>query len=210
MPGEEYKDIFCKPRELFQFAGLQPDHKALDICTGFGYLAKHMSKITTRNVDAHNGSEWRGFFQSVGVDAAIGDMKQAGVHHYYATLNDPARSTVEHYDVITMQNTYHDLYDMPVDRRLFLLSIHRALKKDGKFLLVDHQAGPGRGAKDAGANRGLHRIEERVVRAELEACGFRIVKTSDMFQSSKDHYRSSAWTNPMKETDRFVFLCMKA
>lgn len=208
--SEAYKDSFRKPRELLAFAGLEPHHKVLDVCTGFGYLAKHASEITIDEVDAQNGSEWIPFFESVGIHSAVKEMKAAGVRHYFAPLSDPAQSRTRQYDLITMQNSYHDLYDMPTSRKAFLHSLHRALKDDGKFLLIDHCAAPGRGARDAGANRGLHRIEECVVRAEIEACGFCVAQSSDMLRFNEDNYRHSAWTSPMRETDRFVLLCEKA
>ena len=211
--SEAYKDAFRKPRELLQFAGLQPNAKVLDVCTGFGYLAKHAALMTGHNVvvDAHNGLEWKPFFQSVGIDQdALPAMRRAGVHHYYAPLQNPILPGHDHdyYDLVMMQNTYHDLYDMPVNRLQFLVALRRAVKRQGgKLLLVDHCAAPGCGSRDAGANRGLHRIEEVTVRAELAASGWRIVATSDLLRCATDNYRQSAWTHPMRETDRFVLLC---
>lgn len=209
--SEKYKDSFRKPEKLLEFAGLESHHKVLDVCTGFGYLARHIALKTKKSVDAQNGSEWRPFFESIGIASAVEEMEERyGIRHVFATMEDPALSQVGTYHLITMQNCFHDLYDMPVDRRKFFRSIRRALKPGGKFLLVDHRAPRGRGALDAGANRGLHRIEECVAREELIANGFMITKTSDMFCSNVDNHRSSAWTDPMRETDRFVILCEEA
>lgn len=73
-------------------------------------------------------------------------------------------STVTHPSIFDYhaKYTYHDLYDVPISRKAFLHSLHRALKDDGKFLWIDHCAAPGRSVRDAGANRGLQRIEEFV------------------------------------------------
>ena len=132
------------------------------------------------------------------------------VSDHWSPLSDPGLGRKEVYDLITMQNTFHDLYDMPVDRADFLSSIRRAMKPDGRFLLIDHKAARGRGAKDAGSNGGLHRIEESVVRQELETSGFVIVDSSDIFAYDSDDHGTSAWTSPMQNTDRFVLLCQKA
>lgn len=208
---ETYKDSFRKPDELLAFAGLQSDARVLDVGTGYGYLAKHMaSKLDKYPVMAQNGSEWRGFFESVGIGPAIREMQQTyGIRHYFASMQDPADSLIDTYDLVTMQTCFHDLFDMPIDRTKFFASIRNSLKPQGHFLLVDHCAAPGRGTKDAGANRGLHRIEESLVRQELEANGFRVVRSSDMFRTATDKYGTSAWTNPMRNTDRFVLLCQK-
>lgn len=211
MTNEEYKDSFRKPERLLDFADLKPHHKVLDVCTGFGYLARHIAMRTDKSVDAQNGSEWRSFFDAIGIQAVVDEMEDKhGIRHVFASMEDPALSQVGVYDLITMQNCFHDLYDMHIDRRKFFRSIRRALKPGGKFLLVDHRAAPGRGAKDAGANSGLHRIDEAVARGELAANGFVIKKTSDMFRAHADDYKSSAWTEPMRETDRFVLLCEEA
>jgi predicted methyltransferase len=211
MSNESYKDSFRKPQELLNFARLSSNDRCLDVATGYGYLAKQISKTTTQPVDVVNGSERRGFFESVGIQKEITAMEKNGkIRHHWSPLAQPGLGKTNEYDLVTMQNTYHDLYDMPVDRRVFLASIRQAMKPTGRFLLIDHKAAKSRGAKDAGANRGLHRIELSVVVEELEACGFVIVAQSDMFAFAGDNLRRSAWTDPMKNTDRFVLLCEKA
>ena len=66
--SESYKDDFRKPNEILKFARLQPTDKVLDVTTGFGYLAKHIAKqVTNYPVHVQNGSEWRGFFESIGL-----------------------------------------------------------------------------------------------------------------------------------------------
>jgi predicted methyltransferase len=198
------RDSFRKPEKLLAFAGLERQHRVLDVCTGFGYLARHAAMITEQPVDAQNASEWRGWFDAISISKMIQDMQEEDkVRHYYSTMEDPALSQRGVYDLITMQNGFHDLYyNMNVDRRKFFRSIRRALKPGGKFLLVDHQAGPGRGLKDA--------VEEWVVRKELSENGFVVVKTSDMLQNSDDPYTTSSWTESLRETDRFVLLCEEA
>lgn len=219
MSNESYKDTFRKPQEVLAFARLSPNDKVLDVTTGYGYLAKQMvqfigggsSSSNSAVIHVQNASEWRGFFESVGIQKEIRAMEQDGrIQHHWSPLAAPGLGKTSEYDLVTMQNTYHDLYDMPVDRRVFLASIHQALQPRGRFLLIDHKAAPGRGAKDAGANRGLHRIEECVVRRELEEAGFTIVARSDILAFAGDNHRTSAWTSPMKNTDRFMLLCGKA
>ena len=225
MSDESYKDAFRKPQEILALAKLSHTDKVLDVTTGYGYLAKRIVEYLENSndssaasasrtgpaVDVQNASEWHGFFESVGIRKEIRAMEQSGrIRHHWSPLAEPGLGKHSEYDLITMQNTYHDLYDMPVDRRVFLASIYRALQPRGRFLLIDHKAAPGRGAQDAGANRGLHRIEERVVRQELEAAGFVVVTRSDLLAFPGDNHRSCAWTSPMKRTDRFVLLCEKA
>lgn len=207
MCKEDSKDSFRKPKELLEFAGLSDTDTVLDISAGFGYLTKNVAK-TAHRVDAQNGSEWKELFESFGIQKQIDDMEanNANVHHFWSSFEDPAQSKTNEYDLVTCQNSFHDLYDLPVNRTQFFQSIHAAMKENGRFLLVDHCAGQGRGSDDT---KELHRIEESTVRDELHANGFVISKTSDMFAYPKDDYTKPAWNEPNVNTDRLVFLCVK-
>ena len=203
---EAYKDSFRKPSVLLKFAGLSSSDTVLEISAGFGYLAKRMSK-TAAQVHAQNGAEYRELFESFGIQKEIEKMeKDYKIQHFWASFEDPGQSKTAVYDLVTLQNSFHDLYDLPVDRNKFFSSIKKAMRPKGRFLLVDHQAGPGRGSKDA---KELHRVEESVVREELKANGFKVTDTSDMFKYPEDDYTKSAWKEPNIETDRFVLLCEK-
>ena len=71
MATKDYKDKWRRPVELLKFAGIFEGAKVLDITTGFGYPAKAAATMVGGPVDAQNGSEWRGFFESVGVGKEI-------------------------------------------------------------------------------------------------------------------------------------------
>ncbi len=206
------KDTFRRPYEVLAWAGLRPEHRVLDVTTGFGYWARVVGDLVSTRVDMHNGSEWEGFFRSVGLDAAIEDLvaRPEKFVHRWSSMADPASGRVDEYDLVVCYNTFHDLYDQPIDRADFFASIRRALKADGRFLLIDHHAGAGRGAKDAGANRGLHRIELPVVLREIQDNGFEVDKQTDLLRFGRDDYATSAWTSPMHETDRFCLLLKRA
>jgi predicted methyltransferase len=200
MTNENYKDSFRKPEKLLEFAGLEEDHKVLDVCTGFGYLARHISMKTKKPVDAQNGSEMMGFLESFGMQSIVMEMEERyGIRHVFAPMEDPALSQVGVYDLITMQNCFNDLYNMPINRRKFFRSIRRALKPGGRFLLV----------ADHGTSKSMHSIDEAVARGELAANGFVVIKSSDMFRSHADDRATSAWTDPNR-ADRFVLLCEEA
>ena len=85
---------------------------------------------------------------------------------YDSSFNDPANGAQNTFDLVIFNTCYHDLYNMDVSRPAFLASIKRSLTKQGRFLLIDARAAVGRGAQDAGSNKGLHRIEEDLVRKE--------------------------------------------
>lgn len=203
------RDTFRKPVEVLDFAGMQRGHKVLDVSTGFGYWAEFAASITGKQVDCHNALEWKEFFQYVDFEGNVQHLKREKKKYnfFWTSFNNPANGAKSKYDIIISYANYHDLYDMEVDRSRFLDSIKQALKVNtGRFLLIDHRATVGRAAADAGSNRGLHRIEEDLVREELKLAGFEVEKESDMLSKPDDNLRSQAWTQPMHDTDRFCLL----
>jgi predicted methyltransferase len=70
--------------------------------------------------------------------------------------------------------------------------IFKALKPGGVYLVVDHAAAPGTPTDEA-ANK-LHRIDEAVVKKEVEAAGFKLVTEDDKLLG-----------NPADPHDKLVF-----
>ena len=197
-PAEKRKDTFRRPLSVLEFAGLAAEHRVLDVGTGFGYWAEFVASISERRVDCHNASEWKSFFDHVGFDKSTARLRKLEQKYrfFWSSFNDPANGASKAYDLVICYGIYHDLYDMKVDRQRFLRSIKDALVEGtGRFLLVDHRAAKGRGAQDAGSNRGLHRIEDVVVRREVEKAGFEVDKESQMLRYAQDNLRSGAWTS---------------
>jgi predicted methyltransferase len=71
--------------------------------------------------------------------------------------------------------------------------------------LVDHSGGPGTGATQTDT---LHRIEESVVRSELEATGFKLVDTAQ-FLRNPDDPRDTPFFKATVPVDGFVLKYVK-
>jgi predicted methyltransferase len=61
--------------------------------------------------------------------------------------------------------------------------LFEALKPGGVLVIADHSARPGDGTS---VTKSLHRIEESVVRRELEAAGFRLVSEGAFMRNPAD------------------------
>jgi SAM-dependent methyltransferase len=72
------------------------------------------------------------------------------------------------FDLVLMVDVYHEL----AFPRETLAAVRKALKKDGRVVLVEY-----RGEDPSVPIKPLHRMLERQARAELEALGFRWVET---------------------------------
>lgn len=79
-------------------------------------------------------------------------------------------------NVVTLLYAYHSVIAAGQSRKALNDSVYRALVPGGKYIIVDHQAPPGSGIAAAAS---LHRIEDHIVRAEVEASGFRFVEAAD-------------------------------
>jgi predicted methyltransferase len=106
--------------------------------------------------------------------------------------------------VLTVQN-YHDLHlkafpaqtAQAVDREVF-----KALKPGGLFLVVDHAALPGAPLDTADK---LHRIDEAVVKTEVEAAGFRLVGEDRLLANPADPHTALVFDPSIRgKTDQFV------
>jgi predicted methyltransferase len=82
-----------------------------------------------------------------------------------------------------------------MNRQLF-----EALKPGGILILADHSARPGDGAS---VTKSLHRIEESVVRRELEAAGFQFVSEGSFLRNPADT-RDTPVTKNQVPNDEFV------
>jgi len=203
------KDSFRRPLEVLEFAGLASGELVLDVGSGFGYWAEIASSITGKVVDCQNATEWRSFFLHIDFDKQVKRLlkQRKKFNFFWSSFNEPANGAENKYDLAISYTNYHDLFDMDVNRQEFLTSIKNSLKKDnGRFLLIDHRAEVGSGSRDAGSNRGLHRIDEILVREEIKLAGFEIERESSILSKESDDLGTQAWTSPMHDTDRFCLL----
>src|SRR5258708_23672685 len=103
-------------------------------------------------------------------------------------------------DLITFFFAYHDVTYMPVDRAVMNRKMFAALKPGGFLVIADHSARAGDGTNVA---KTLHRIEEGVLRQEIEAAGFKLAAEADFLRHPEDP-RDAAVFRPQIPTDGFV------
>jgi predicted methyltransferase len=79
-------------------------------------------------------------------------------------------------------------------------AVFRALMPGGLYVLADHSGRPGTGITESGT---LHRVEEALVRREVEAAGFRLVASGDFLRNPQDR-RDRNVREPPQPKDEFV------
>jgi predicted methyltransferase len=89
---------------------------------------------------------------------------------------------------------------MGVDRAKLNQAVFTALKPGGLYIVADHSGRPGTGISESGT---LHRVEEALVRREVEAAGFQFVAEGGFLRNPNDP-RDHETPEPAQPKDEFV------
>jgi len=119
--------------------------------------------------------------------------------------DDPVAPEARNLDLITFFFAYHDTAFMNVDRSKMNRALFEALRPGGVLVVADHSAAPGAGVSVA---KSLHRIEESVLRREIEAAGFRLEAAGDFLRHPEDP-RDAIVFRPKVPVDEFVLKFVK-
>ena len=172
------------PLPLLKFAGLRPGMKVLDMGAGGGYSTELMARAV-----APNGMVWGQYPPDnypKAVEAFQGRLKTPAMKDAAADVrpfDDPIGPDMSNLDLITFLFYYHDTTYLNVDRAAMDQKMFAALKPGGFLVLADHSAKAG---ADISTGKSLHRIDEAIVRKELEAAGFKFAAEGDFWRVPGD------------------------
>lgn len=172
------------PVALFAFTGARPGMKVLDMGAGGGYSSELLARIVAPGGTVYSQAPADLFpnaHKTYAARAKRPAMKNAV--RLERPFDDPLPPGVGGFDLITFFFFYHDTVWIDVDRAKMNRRLYEALKPGGILVVTDHSARPGDGAN---VTKSLHRIEESVVRRELEAAGFQFVASGDFLRSPAD------------------------
>jgi predicted methyltransferase len=190
------------PAELLAFIDVKPGMSLLDIGTGRGYTAELLARAVGPggSVVAQNDPLIFQNFLKGQLDPRFSQDVMKNVRHVVLPSDAPVPPNSGPFDLITVIFMYHDTVWMGRDRAAMNRALFDALKPGGHLILVDHAGNPGTGATQTDT---LHRIEETVVRAELEAAGFRLVDEAQFLRNPNDP-RDAPFFKATVPVDQFV------
>jgi predicted methyltransferase len=196
-----------KPEQLLAFAGVRSAMKVLEVGAGAGYSAELLARsVGPRGVVyAQNSPEAIARFIKTRFDERAAKPVMHNVVKLVRAFDDPVPAEVRNLDLATMLYEYHDTPAAGVDRARMNRRIFEALKPGGHFVVVDHAAKPG---ADAGVGRTLHRIDEALVRREVEAAGFEFVAAADFLRNPDDTREATSSRSPIR-VDAFALKFVK-
>ena len=196
-----------RPEMLLAFAGVKPGMQVLEVGAGAGYSAELLARSVGPQgmVYAHNSPDAIARFIKTRFDERAAKPVMGNVVKLIRDFDDPVPSEVRGLDLATMLYEYHDTPAMGIDRTKMNRRIFDALKPGGYFVVADHSAKAGAGVS---GSKTLHRIEEVVVRQEVEAAGFKLVAAAD-FLRNPDDPREATSSRAAFRVDAFVLKFVK-
>lgn len=200
-------DAGRRPAELLAFAGVKPGMKVADLAAGGGYTTELLVRVVgpTGVVYGQNAPELLARLFDQPWTARLSKPVNRGVIKVTRDLDDPLPPDAKDLDVVVCNLFYHDLFWLGADRARMNAAIGSALRPGGLYVVTDHSGRPGTGATEV---KTLHRIEERVVREEIERAGFKLVSEGAFLRSAGDardwSTAPSAAGDRRGTSDRFV------
>jgi predicted methyltransferase len=177
-------DAGRKPAAMLELLDVRPGMRVADLATGLGYTAELMARVVgpTGKVYAQNNKLVLGFV-GAGWDARLQTPAMKIVVRVDREMDAPLPPEATGLDLVVMNAFYHDLVWQKTDRAAFNKAVLAALRPGGTFVIIDSSAVAGHGVDDA---QTLHRIDEAVVRKEVEAAGFRLAGSSEFLRNPAD------------------------
>lgn len=199
--ADRARDAARKPAEMLAFAQVREGWKVGEYTPGGGYFTRLLSPAVGADgrVYAYPPDEivklLPRHLSDAQTNAAAAPMKNVVV----VTGPTDAFAAPEPLDLVFTAQNYHDLhtrYAAPGAPAAFNAAVFKALKKGGRYVIVDHRgAEPDR----------LHRIDPAQVRGEVEAAGFVFEEASEVLANPADPRMASVFDPTIRgKTDQFV------
>lgn len=193
---DRQRDVNRKPDQVLAFAGVKPGDQVGELIPGRGYFTKIICKIVGD----------RGHVYAVGITPAErpaggpppADMPNRPPTNDAAPTGTPCTNVTSSsspaasfklpagLDLVWTSENYHDLnnamFGAP-DMKVFNKTIYDALKPGGVYIVEDHAAAAGSGARDTNT---LHRIDPAAVIATVTGVGFKLEARSDLLANGDD------------------------
>ncbi|WP_437987275.1 class I SAM-dependent methyltransferase [Sorangium sp. So ce117] len=205
-------DAGRKPAETLAFFGIQPGMKVAELAAGGGYSAELLARAVGPGgvVYAQNNRFVLERFAEKPWSERLKKPVMKSVVRVDRELDDPLPPEARDLDAVFFVLFYHDTVWMEADRAAMNRAVFRALKPGGVFAIVDHAGRAGTGVTEV---KTLHRIEEKIVREEIERAGFRLAAEATFLRSPADtrDWNASPMVAGDKRgtSDRFVLKFVK-
>jgi len=203
-PEDTERDANRQPGQTLAFAGVKPGMTVLELAPGKGYFTRLLSAAVGPTGKVYSVTS------PPKPDAPPPPVQAIAAEAHYSNVKPIVKRTTaeplvlpEKVDLAWTSQNYHDFHNIAdtdiatINKRVF-----DALKPGGIYLVLDHSAQAGSGARDTNT---LHRIDEDTVKQEVEAAGFRFVGESNILRNKADPRTARVFDPSIQgHTDQFI------
>ncbi len=211
-PADKAMDEGRHPGPLLDFCGVPQGGKVAEIAAGGGYTTELLARAVGPSGKVYGqNSKWiLEKFAEKPWSLRVAKPINKNVVRADREFEDPLPPDAKGLDVVIDNLFYHDTVWLKVDRDKMNKAILAALKPGGVYCVIDHAGRAGSGATET---QTLHRIDEKVVREEIEKAGFKLAAESAVWRNAADTRDWNAAPFAAKEkrgtSDRFAFKFVK-
>jgi predicted methyltransferase len=172
------------PGEMLEFLDLKPGMKVLDLGAGGGYTTELIARAVAPDgvVYMQNDPRWLPFLKDA-LAERLTHPSMKGTMTVELPFDDPIPPVANDLDLVVINVIYHDVANMPVDRARMNQLIFDALRPGGVYVVIDSSAKDGTGLSDT---QTLHRIDEAVVKEEVQKAGFQLDGQGSFLRNPND------------------------
>jgi len=183
-PEDRALDAGRHPVEMLAFLDVRIGMAVAELGAGGGYTTELLARAVGPEgaVYAHNSAVLLGFAGEAWAKRLQRPVMRK-VLRVDREFDDPFPPQAKGLDLVVMNALYHDTVWMKTDRARMDRAVFESLQPGGVFVVIDSSARPGTGIADA---QTLHRIDEQVVRDEVEAAGFRLAAEGGFLRNPAD------------------------
>ncbi len=200
------------PGELLAFIGLKPGMKVAEVGVGGGYTCELLARAVGPEGKVYGvNTPWvLEKFAEKPWSERLAKPVMKNVVRVDREISDPFPADATALDAVVSVLIYHDLFWLGGNRDAMNAAIFKALKPAGVYVIVDHSGRQGTGSSEV---KTLHRIEEKIVRLEVERAGFKLSEEGAFLRNPEDR---RDWNDSPKEagerrgtSDRFALKYVK-
>ena len=196
------RDANRHPAETLAFARVAPGERIVDLLPGGGYFTRLFARAV--------GSEGRvyAYLPDGAPEQYVASIQPVvGAANGYGNVS-LLRGTLaafapgEPVDLVFTAQNYHDLHNTPADIAAYNRHVFEMVRPGGLYVIIDHSAVDGAPMM---VTRELHRIDQAVVRREVEAAGFVFDGESPMLRNAADPRTATVFDPSIRgHTDQFA------
>ena len=201
--ADRRNDVRRRPVEMLEFADVRPGMTVLDVSSGGGYTTELLARAVAPGGRVYAQTPRP---PSPALAARLQKPVAADVTSVVRPFESaPPTEAAGRLDLVTLMFNYHDMGHLGVDRARLNAAVFAALKPGGSYVIADHSGRAGTGISESGT---LHRVEEALVRREVEAAGFRLAAEGTFLRNPNDP-RDREEPDPPQPKDEFVLRFVK-